>query len=181
MKWKHNFVRLFEFRMSGKPDFIYDYTFAMNYNWKVKVTVDYEFENVDGVETISRFPHAQRRIFASNLIQKYGPSKFHQLAEADICNPFARELAKLFNDNMQVYWMRRQTDSVLILTGYFQKLSILGYVKLILTLWMELTYDNQRIVVFDYFGCQKTSSKSYSGGDAAEEDDVKAIPASIEN
>ena len=46
---------------------------------------------------------------------------------------------------------------------------------------MELTYDNQRIVVFDYFDCQKISSKSYSGGDAAEEDDVKAIPASIEN
>ena len=76
---------------------------------------------MDGVETISRFPHGQRRIFATNILQKYGPQKFHHLTEADICNPFARGLACLFNDNLQVYWMRRQTDTVLIITGFFLK------------------------------------------------------------
>ena len=134
MNWNRELVRLFDFRTTGKHEFIYDFTFSLNYNWPVKVTVDYEFDSVDGVETISRFPHGQRRVFATNILQKYSPQKFHHLTDADICNPFARGLARLFNDNLQVYWMRRQTDTVLIITGFFQNNHSLNMSSLFLTL-----------------------------------------------
>ena len=96
MNENRELVRPSNFKMTGKHEFIYDFTFSLNYSWPVKVTVDYEFDSVDGVETISRFPHGQRRIFATNILQKYGPQKFHHLTDADICNPFARGLARLF-------------------------------------------------------------------------------------
>ena len=104
--------------MPKSDEFIYDYTFVMDYGRRVKVVIDYEFNDVDGVESISRFPHMQRRSFAVKLLQKYGQGKFHHLTDTDIDSPFARKLVRLFNGKVQVYWLQRPQDTVLILTGF---------------------------------------------------------------
>ena len=98
-------------------DFIYDYQFALDFGWKVKVTIDYQFKDLSDLETISRFPHGQRRKFARHILDKYSAETFHPLTSADIINPFAARVARLFNNELQVYWMRRPTDTALIITG----------------------------------------------------------------
>ena len=98
-------------------EFIYEYKFTKDFGWTVKVTIDYQFKDLTDLETISRFPHGQRRKFARHLLEKYSAETFHPLANADIFNPFATRLAQLFNNELQVYWMRRPTDTVLIITG----------------------------------------------------------------
>ena len=98
-------------------DFIYSYQFGLDFGWQVKVTVDYEFQSVNDLERISQFPHGQRRLFARKLIQKYAPGVYHKLAEVDICNSFAESLVDLFQTPLEIYWVRRQRDSALIISG----------------------------------------------------------------
>ena len=98
--------------------FIYDYTFTTGYNYPVKVTIDWGFESVADLESISRFPHAQRRAFANRLMERYDAGSFHTLNDTDIINPFARKLARLFSSQLQVYWTPRPTDIALIITGF---------------------------------------------------------------
>ena len=98
--------------------FVYDYTFQMDYGKTVKVTVDYLFNDISELETLSCFPHGQRREFAKHVLRKYSEEgKYHCLSEADIFNPFARKLETLFAKGIQVYWRMRPTDTILIVTG----------------------------------------------------------------
>ena len=118
--------------------FIYDFKFNTGLGWKVKVTIDFEFDDVVGLETISRFPHGQRRAFAQHVLDKYSAETFHLLAQSDIINPFAARLNRLFNHGMQAYWIRRPTDTVLILTGFVQTFSQNYFLKQSLPLCVEL-------------------------------------------
>ena len=97
--------------------FIYDYTFTMDYGKKVKVTIDHQFDEVSDLETVSCYPHAQRRAFATRILRNYDSEKFSILAESDITNPFAKQIAKLFPLGIQVYWVVRPQDTALIITG----------------------------------------------------------------
>ena len=98
-------------------EFIYEYRFRLDFGWSVKVTIDFPFKDQADLETISQFPHGQRRKFARHILDKYAAESFHPLTDADIFNPFGVRLAQLFNNELQVYWMRRPTDTVLIITG----------------------------------------------------------------
>ena len=98
-------------------DFIYEYQFSQDLGWSVKVKIDFLFKEPADIETISRFPHGQRRTFARHLLEKYAAETFHPLTDADIINPFAARLARLFGNKTQVYWTRRPTDTVLLITG----------------------------------------------------------------
>ena len=99
--------------------FIYTYQFDSNgFGWRLQVTVDFSFQSVSEMERISHFPHSQRRLFASNLVQKYAPGVYHTLTDADIKNSFARCLVDLFKTPLQIYWVQRQRDSVLIISGF---------------------------------------------------------------
>ena len=104
--------------------FIYDYTFTMDYGKKVKVTVDYHFDEIGDLEIVSRYPHAQRREFATRILQNYEPEKFVTVAKSDITNPFAKQLEKLFPLGIQVYWAVRPLDTALIITGFIQNLQL---------------------------------------------------------
>ena len=97
--------------------FIYDYTFTMDYGKKVKVTIDYQFDEVSDLEIVSRYPHAQRREFATRILRTYEPEKFVPLAKSDITNPFAKQLETLFPLGIEVYWAVRPQDTALIITG----------------------------------------------------------------
>ena len=98
--------------------FVYDYKFNLDFGWKVKVNIDYMFKNVSDMEIISRFPHAQRRSFAKHCLDNFEEGKYHQLAPTDIFNPFAKQLEKLFETGIDIYWVRRPTDTMLFVTGY---------------------------------------------------------------
>ena len=60
--------------------------------------------------------------YTNSLIQKYAPGVYHILTDADICNSFAQRLVDLFKTPLQIYWVRRQRDSVLIISGYDLKI-----------------------------------------------------------
>jgi len=98
-------------------EFIYSYNFEKDFGWRIQVNIDYSFQSVSDMERISHFPHSQRRVFALNIMQKYAPGVYHTLSEADICNSFARRLIDLFKSPLEIYWVRRQRDSVLIISG----------------------------------------------------------------
>ena len=101
--------------------FTYDYTFEMDYGKSIKVAIDYLFDDVSELETLSCFPHAQRRKFARHVLEHYQTAeKYHQLSATDIINPFARRLDQLFESGMQIYWTRRPTDTLMIVTGIFR-------------------------------------------------------------
>ena len=98
--------------------FEYDYVFRIGLGWPVKVCVDKLFDDVSGLETISQFPHKQRRKFATYLLETYEAEKYHRLSTKDLLNPFAVRLAELFDNAMQVYWTRGPKRTTLILTGF---------------------------------------------------------------
>ena len=102
--------------------FVYDYTFTMDYGKKVKVTVDHPFDEIGDLEIVSRYPHAQRREFATRILQNYEQEKFVPVAKTDITNPFARQLEKLFPHGITVYWAVRPLDTALFITGLLTKI-----------------------------------------------------------
>ena len=97
--------------------FEYSYNFEHDFGWHIQVNVDYTFQSLSDLERISHFPHGQRRVFALNIIQKYAPGVYHTLPNSDICNSFARRLVDLFKTPLQIYWVRRPRDTVLIISG----------------------------------------------------------------
>ena len=97
--------------------FVYTYNFECEFGWPIQVNVDYTFQSISDMERISHYPHGQRRVFALKIIQEYAPGVYHTLPDSDICNSFARRLVDLFKSPLQVYWVRRPRDSVLIISG----------------------------------------------------------------
>ena len=67
----------------------FEYKSKIVHGSTVKVTVDYRFENISDLESISQFPHAQRRTFAKYSLEKFWAERFHRLTEKDILDPFA--------------------------------------------------------------------------------------------
>ena len=111
--------------------FVYDYDFEIGYGWPVKVCIDFTFDDVAGLETISNFPHKQRRSFAKHLLGKFEAEEYHRLSQQDLKNPFARKLDELFDHGMQAYWTRGHLRTTLILTGYKTKFQPGLLVKLV--------------------------------------------------
>ena len=111
---------MYQYRPNGRvlwQKFEYDFEFRIGYGWTVKVCVDKIFDDVSGLETISQFPHTQRRKFATYLLENFEAEKYHRLSQKDLLNPFAVRLADLFDNAMQVYWTRGPQRTTLILTG----------------------------------------------------------------
>ena len=152
--------------------FIYEYTFTTGYNYPVKVTIDREFESVAELESISRFPHAQRRAFARLILERYDAGSFHTLNDTDIVNPFARKLARLFSSQLQVYWTARPSDIALIITGFliskFAHFSKSYPDNLCHCVQIQSLFCWN--VVFGKFRRQETSIKSFLEVDADKED-----------
>ena len=105
--------------------FSYEYVFDIensedNVDMEVITHVSYAFEAIDELESVSTFPHKDRRQFTTALISKYGPNKYHQLDEIDITSPFAKRLQQLFNGKLHVYWTKRfrANKTLVFLTGF---------------------------------------------------------------
>ena len=105
----------------GRPvlwsKFVYDYTFEMDYGKQIKVVIDHPFDEISDLESISRFPHVQRRQFAKHILATYPTAEKYQCLETtDILNPFARKLTRIFAKGLQIYWTKRPRDILLIIT-----------------------------------------------------------------
>ena len=104
--------------------FSYEYNFdiedsASEATTEVIAHVNYAFETIDELESISTFPHKERRAFAVELINKYGQNGYHKLDNSDITCPFAERLQQLFNNELHVYWTKRFRATLVFLTGSF--------------------------------------------------------------
>ena len=145
---------------SDTSDFIYTYQFDCNgFGWQLQVVIDFPFQSVSDMERISHFPHGQRRLFARKLIQKYAPGVYHNLTSTDICNSFARRLVDLFKTPLQVYWVRRQRDSVLIISGYDFKISVSVFEIIISATvsWFDLIHKTWKLWLSIFRVFQKVS------------------------
>ena len=97
--------------------FIYEYVFESD-GGDVVAHVSYAFENISELETISCFPHQERREFALSLMAKYEADKYHVIDPIDVACPFAVQLQKLFEGSLKVYWTRKFRATLLFFTGY---------------------------------------------------------------
>ena len=134
--------------------FVYDYSFEMDYGKTIKVTVDFLFDEVAELETLSGFPHQQRRRFAKHILQTYPVAeKYHSLVSSDILNPFAQRLEQLFPRGIQVYWTMRPTDTILIITGSVLNCFVLDSSSETLFFHCALKFCLNRVqsAAFDYF------------------------------
>ena len=97
--------------------FTYDYEFEVDYGCKVKVTIDHPFDNQMSMDCLSRFPLRQRSAFAKKILQNYKAETYCSVSDKEIKNPFAQELEKLFQSGLEIYWMKRPTDTLLIVSA----------------------------------------------------------------
>ena len=159
--------------------FVYDYDFKIGYGWPVKVCIDFTFDDVAGLETISNFPHKQRRSFAKHLLEKYEAEEYHRLSPQDIKNPFARKLDDLFENAMQAYWTRGPTRTTLILTGFRQKISTWFTCKTSSTTVCRVLQYVDLGCGFRHISKSENQIKSYLGTLDAERSTEDAIPAEL--
>ena len=104
--------------MSTELDQMFTYEYSFDFDGEtVLVHVSHGFENIADLESISTFPHQQRRNFARELLAKYGPHFYHQVETSDITCPFAIAVAQLFQNELKVYWAKRNGLTLLFLTG----------------------------------------------------------------
>ena len=75
--------------------------------------VSYAFDDISDLESISRFPHRERREFALSLMTKYEADKYHTIDPNNIVCPFAVQLQILFEDSFMVYWTRKFRTTLL--------------------------------------------------------------------
>ena len=97
--------------------FIYEYDFESEGS-EVIAHVSHAFDDISDLESISRFPHRERREFALNLMAKYEANKYHALVPNDITCPFAVQLQELFQDSFMIYWTKKLRVTLLFYTGY---------------------------------------------------------------
>ena len=81
--------------------------------------VSYAFDEIADLETISVFPHQERRKLALALMAKYPANQYHDLDPSDIVCPFAVRLKELFSDTLKVFWTDKIQMTMLFYTGYF--------------------------------------------------------------
>ena len=103
----------------GDNQFIYEYVFELN-GHDIVAHVSYAFETIAELETISCFPHRERREFATNLMAKYEANKYHIIDQSDITCPFAVQLQNMFDGPLQVYWTAKplKQATLLFFTGF---------------------------------------------------------------
>ena len=76
------------------------------------------YSKFSDLESISRFPHRERREFALALMAKYEANNYHALVPDDITCPFAVQLQELFQDSFMVYWTKKFRVTLLFYTGF---------------------------------------------------------------
>ena len=94
----------------------YDYKITINEE-QYKIQIDKNFSDITDLEDISRYSHAERRAFAEHIIYKFGVSSPCILDNSDFINPFAVELARLFNGHMTCSFIVRGRITTLCISG----------------------------------------------------------------
>ena len=97
--------------------FTYEYTFDIA-DEPILVHISHGFDTIAELETISTFPHGERREFARTLLAKYGPNTYHKLEPSDITCPFAEQLVQIFQNELKCYWSKRGGLTLMFLTGF---------------------------------------------------------------
>ena len=95
---------------------IYEYDFKLDFGWDVKVVVDYP-SNAQAIATdLKRLSNKTRRDFAESILENVDAEMYHTIKVRGCRNSFVRILGKLFQTDIQVYWMRCPTNTVVILS-----------------------------------------------------------------
>ena len=100
--------------------FMYEYNFDHN-DSEIIVHVSHGFEGIAELETISTFPHKERREFALALMAKYSENTYHKIDPIDITCPFAQRVRELFQNDLKLYWTNRRARvgaTLVFLTGF---------------------------------------------------------------
>ena len=97
--------------------YTYEYVFEKD-TQEIIAHVSYAFGEISDLETISVFPHRERREFAIALMNKYCADQYHKLDATDIACPFAVQLNELFEGNLKVYWTSKFRVTMLFYTGF---------------------------------------------------------------
>ena len=101
----------------------YDYRITINEE-QYKIQIDKNFSDITDLEDISRYGHAERRAFAEHIIYKFGVSSPCILDNSDFINPFATELARLFNGHMTCSFIVRGRITTLCISGSLKYFNI---------------------------------------------------------
>lgn len=101
---------------TDRSEFIFEYECITGYGWPVKVVVDAPLDSEKDLKHFKCFPNSQKREFAHHLLSKYETEKYHDLSDQDFNNPFAQKVARSFKHGVQIYWMKRPRDTILIFT-----------------------------------------------------------------
>ena len=96
--------------------FIFEYECSISYGWSVKVVVDIPFDHESELRPLGGFPVKQKKMFAEYVLDNFETEKYHILQDKDFMNPFAKYVKSLFKSGVQIYWMKRPRDSILIIS-----------------------------------------------------------------
>ena len=94
----------------------YSYFYWIN-GVKYIIKIDKSFSDISDLEDISRYSHEQRRAFAEHIIFKFGVSSPCILDASDFINPFATQVARLFNGHMTCIFIVGERETTLCLSG----------------------------------------------------------------
>ena len=98
--------------------YTYEYCFESE-GREIVCHVSHGFDEITDLESISVFPHRERRALALALMAKYPADHYHDLDSSDVVCPFAVQLKKLFQNNLKVFWTRKFRITMLFYTGSF--------------------------------------------------------------
>ena len=102
----------------------YSYFYYIN-GVKYIIKIDKSFSDISDLEDISRYSHEQRRAFAEHIIFKFGVSSPCILDASDFINPFATQVARLFNGHMTCIFIVGERETTLCLSGSPKNIFIL--------------------------------------------------------
>ena len=100
--------------------FAYEYVFESGGS-EILAHVSYAFDEISELESISNFPHRERREFATAMMAKYAENHYQKLDPSDITCPFAERLNELFENELTIYWTRKFRVTMIFFTGFFIK------------------------------------------------------------
>ena len=112
------------------------------------------FTDISDLEDLSRYSHAQRRAFAEHIIYKFGVSSPCKLDDSDFINPFAQQVARIFNGHMTCIFFVGERQTTLCLSG---SLKIISFNQ-------SVEYDMPLCAChIHHTGCLKCGSLKYYG------------------
>ena len=97
--------------------FVYEYVFEAGGS-EILAHVSYAFYEISELESISTFPHRERREFATAMMAKYAENHYQKLEPSDITCAFAKRLNELFENELTVYWTRKFRVTMIFFTGF---------------------------------------------------------------